>query len=399
MRKIWFLLLFALLSTELHALNTLRSAQIEQGQLLLGFSEPIPQKQIHSLVLKNSKTVRYVFDFAGTIIRDRTLAKSLSYSSVKSFRISQFNRTTVRLVIETFKSYPVAHRHTMPSRYKIALPQGRTKRSGSLVDLFDSIATSGKKQFSKITEPSKKPKLTKEYIKRPKKRYTIVVDPGHGGKDSGALGGSRRYMEKTVVLQIAKKVRSHLKRLGFRVYMTRNSDRFVKLGVRTRYANRKHADAFVSIHANAVSGSRRYTAEGLETYFLQVSRSARSKRVAARENSVVLRAKDKVSKNVLLNLMTGPKIVMSNKMAIDVQKRMLKNIRGKFRSVKDNGVRPAPFWVLVGAQMPAVLVETGYITHAKERKRLFDPTYQDLVAKGIAEGISNYFANRERELE
>jgi N-acetylmuramoyl-L-alanine amidase len=181
--------------------------------------------------------------------------------------------------------------------------------------------------------------------------------------------------------------------------MTRNSNRFVKLGVRTRYANRKHADAFVSIHANAVAGARKRTAEGIETYFLQVSRSARSKRVAARENSVVLQAKDRVSKNVLLNLMTGPKIVMSNKMAIDVQKGMLKNLRSKFRSVKDNGVRPAPFWVLVGAQMPAVLVETGYITHPKERKRLFSTTYQEGIAKGIAEGISNYFANREREME
>jgi N-acetylmuramoyl-L-alanine amidase len=181
--------------------------------------------------------------------------------------------------------------------------------------------------------------------------------------------------------------------------MTRNSNRFVKLGVRTRYANRKHADAFVSIHANAVAGNRKYTAEGLETYYLQVSRSARSKRVAARENSVVLHAKDKISKNVILNLMTGPKIVMSNKLAIDVQRGMLRNLRRKFKGVKDNGVRPAPFWVLVGAQMPSVLVETGYITHPKEKKRIFNPRYQERIAKGIAEGISNYFANREKEME
>jgi len=399
MRNIWLFVLFALCTVSLHAQNTLRSAQIEQGQLLLSFSEPISQNRIRSLVLKNSETVRYVFDFAGTIIRKRSLAKSLSYSSVKSFRLSQFDRSTVRLVIEVFKSYPIAHRHTTPSRYKIDLPKGKARKSASLSDLFASIAISGKKQVTKITKYAKKPKLTKSYIKRPKKRYTIVVDPGHGGKDSGALGGSRKYMEKTAVLQIAKRVRSHLKRLGFRVYMTRNSNRFVKLGVRTRYANRKHADAFVSVHANAVAGARKRTAEGIETYFLQVSRSARSKRVAARENSVVLQAKDRVSKNVLLNLMTGPKIVMSNKMAIDVQKGMLKNLRSRFRSIKDNGVRPAPFWVLVGAQMPAVLVETGYITHAKERKRLFNTTYQELIAKGIAEGISNYFANREREME
>jgi N-acetylmuramoyl-L-alanine amidase len=388
-----------LFAVQLHALNTIRGAKIEQGQLLLSFSEPIENTKIRHFALKNSSTIRYVFDFGDTIIRKRSLAEKLSYSAVRSFRISQFNSTTVRVVIEVSKPYAVAHRQSTPSRYKISLPHGYSRKPGSPSDLFASLSSSGKKQKKRIKKHKKSAKLITPHIKKPKKRYTIVVDPGHGGKDSGALGGSRRYMEKTVVLQIAKKVRSHLKALGFRVYMTRNSNRFVKLGVRTRYANRKHADAFVSIHANAVAGNRKYTAEGLETYYLQVSRSARSKRVAARENSVVLHAKDKISKNVILNLMTGPKIVMSNKLAIDVQRGMLRNLRRKFKGVKDNGVRPAPFWVLVGAQMPSVLVETGYITHPKEKKRIFNPRYQERIAKGIAEGISNYFANREKEME
>jgi len=394
-----FLLLWLLLVSELSALNSIRSATIEQGQLQLQFSNPVDTAHIRHFALKGKHSVRYVFDFGDTMIHKRTLAKGLAYSSVKSFRISQFNGTTVRVVIEVGSSYAVAHRRTTPEHYKISLPRGHSKKFGSPTDLFASIATADKRQSTRIQKHQKSPKLISKHIKRPKKRYTVVVDPGHGGKDSGALGGSRRYMEKNAVLQIAKRVRSHLKRLGFRVYMTRSSNRFVKLHVRTHYANRKHADAFVSIHANAVAGQRRYSAEGIETYYLQVTRSARSKRVAARENSVVLHAKDRISKNVLLNLMTGPKIVMSNKMAIDVQRSMLKHTRAKFRSVKDNGVRPAPFWVLVGAQMPAVLVETGYITHPKERKRLFDTRYQEALAKGIAEGISNYFANREREME
>jgi len=393
---VFFLMLFA---TELYALSSINGAKIEQGQLVLSFSKPIEGKHIRHFALKSSTSIRYVFDFGGTVIRKRSLAQKLAYSAVRSFRISQFNSTTVRVVIEVPKPYAVAHRQTTPGRYKISLPHGYRRKAGSPSDLFASLSSSGKKQNKRIKKHKKSARLITPHIKKPKKRYTIVVDPGHGGKDSGALGGSRRYMEKTVVLQIAKKVRSHLKALGFRVYMTRNSNRFVKLRVRTHYANRKHADAFVSVHANAVGGKRRYSAEGIETYYLQVTRSARSKRVASRENSVVLRAKDRISKNVLLNLMTGPKIVMSNKMAIDVQRGMLRNTRAKFRSVKDNGVRPAPFWVLVGAQMPAVLVETGYITHPKEKKRLFNTRYQEAIAKGIAEGISNYFANREKELE
>jgi len=404
------------MATGLYAANSIQSAKISRGALLLSFAKPIETEKVRHFVLKGDDAIRYVYDFGNTVIYKRSLAERLSYSSVRSFRISQFDRSTVRVVIEVNRPYQSRHHTEGSSGYLITLPPGGDAKVQSPASLFASLSTpassstqkghtaSSASQRSKSKAKSgAKPQATliTTPVNRPKKRYTVVVDPGHGGKDSGALGGSRRYMEKSVVLQIAKRVRRHLKALGFRVYMTRSSNRFVKLSGRTHYANRKGADAFVSIHANAVDGRRRYTAEGIETYYLQVSRSERSKRVAARENSVVLQAKDKISKDVLLNLMTGPKIVMSNKMAIDVQRGMLRNLRKqrRFRAVKDNGVRPAPFWVLVGAQMPSVLVETGYITHPAERKRLFDPHYQEAIAKGIAEGISNYFANREKELE
>ena len=396
----WIVLLVWLLAvSEISAMNSIKSAHIARGQLVLDFVKSVDTAEIRHFVLKGSSSIRYVFDFGETVLRKHSLAEKLSYSAVRSFRVSQFNRSTVRVVIEVSRPYAVAHRKRTAYSYQILLPRGYSNKVDSPSDLFAPLSVVAKKQKRRIKKHQKFAKLTTPHIKKPKKRYTVVIDPGHGGKDSGALGSNRGYMEKTVVLQIAKRVRAHLKRLGFRVYMTRSSNRYVKLRVRTHYANRKHADAFVSIHANAVGGRRRYSAEGIETYYLQVTRSARSKRVATLENSVVLHAKDRISKNVLLNLMTGPKIVMSNKLAIDVQRGMLRNARAKFRSVNDNGVRPAPFWVLVGAQMPAVLVETGYITHPKERKRLFDPHYQDALAKGIAEGISNYFANREKELE
>jgi len=390
-----------LFSTEIYALNTIKDAKIGQNGLILNFSEPIDTDRVRHFPLKNSKTVRYVFDFKDTIIRSRSMAKKLSHKGVSSFRISQFDRETIRVVIEVPKSYPVRYDKVSSKSYQISLPNLSSKRAGSPSDLFASLGTKKHNKARKIIKKAYKPKahIMKSAVKRPKKRYTIVVDAGHGGKDSGALGGSRKYMEKVVVLKIAKKLRTHLKALGFKVHMTRTKNRYVKLGTRTRYANKKHADAFISIHANAVVKSKQHLINGIETYYLQVSRSARSKRVAARENSVVLQKKDRVSKNVILNLMTGPKIVMSNKLAIDVQKGMLRNVHTKYRTAKDNGVRPAPFWVLVGAQMPSVLVEAGYITHPKDRKRLFSPAYQDLIAKGIAQGVSTYFANREKELE
>ena len=233
---------------------------------------------------------------------------------------------------------------------------------------------------------------------KPKKHYTVVVDAGHGGHDSGAIGGGR--YEKTLVLQIARRVAKELKRRGYSVKMTRSTDKFVKLKNRTHFANRKKADIFVSIHANAIAKKSRFSAVyGLDTYFLQTTRSARAKRIAAIENSVVLDKNDYLSNNVILqSVLSGPKIELSHKLAIDVQSKILSRLRSKYRGVKDGGVKPAPFWVLVGAQMPSILIEVGYITNPIERHRLFNPDYQNRIAKGIADGISNYLILREREM-
>ena len=370
-------------------MNIIKSISIDDDRLVMKFTNKLRKSDIHTFILGDGSHKRYVFDFKNTRLGSRWKKKELHYPKLNSIRVSQFTKNIARVVIDSGKSYPIKY-HLQKSGYcKIELPALSAPSKPTPSDLFSSLLStikSSKKESSGL-------KL------RPKKRYTIVVDAGHGGKDSGALDNSKRYMEKRVVLSIAKKVRHHLKRLGFKVYMTRSNDRYKTLGYRTRYANRKHADAFVSIHANAVAGKRRAVAHGIETYFLQVTRSARAKRVAARENSVVLQKKDRLSQNVILNLMTGPKIVMSNKMAIDIHKNILKNLNTEYYDIKDNGVRPAPFWVLVGAQMPSVLVETGYITHPLEKQRLYNSEYQDFIAKGIAEGISTYFANREKEME
>jgi len=233
---------------------------------------------------------------------------------------------------------------------------------------------------------------------RPKQTYTIVVDAGHGGHDSGATSGGR--YEKDLVLQIAKRTAQYLKKRGYRVRMTRSTDHFVKLKNRTRYANKKKADIFVSIHANAIANKKRFgQVYGVETYFLQTTRSAKAKRIAAIENSVVLDKNDYLSNDVILDaVLSGPKIELSHKLAIDVQGKILTHTRQKYRRVKDGGVKPAPFWVLVGAQMPSILVEVGYITNPIERRRLFSADYQKRVAKGIVDGITSYLILREKEM-
>ena len=231
---------------------------------------------------------------------------------------------------------------------------------------------------------TKTPKIN---LKKKSHRYEhVVIDAGHGGHDTGAIGGGKR--EKDLVLQIAKRLERQLKKQGYSVYMTRKKDRFLKLPQRTKIADKKNATVFISIHANSVPKRKRNKIQGVETFFLQKTRDAKSQRIAERENRAVLKGTNKLSRSVILDsVLSGPKIVESNKLAIDVQRRIITNLRTRYRGVKDGGVRHAPFWVLVGASRPSILVEVGYISHPKERKRLFTPRYQELIAKGIAEGV------------
>jgi len=225
----------------------------------------------------------------------------------------------------------------------------------------------------------------------------IVIDAGHGGHDGGATADGK--LEKELVLQISKKLYESFKDEGYNVHLTRNSDRFLTLGQRTKVADKKDAKVFISIHANAIADKNRFSqVEGIETYFLQKTRDAKSQRIAARENASVLQGTDRLSKNVIIDsVLNGPKIIESNKLAIDVQKNMMKSVKSRYSDAKSGGVRPAPFYVLVGASRPSILVEVGYLTNPKERERLFTSDYQERIVEGIVSGATRYIDNRKQE--
>jgi len=225
----------------------------------------------------------------------------------------------------------------------------------------------------------------------------VVIDAGHGGHDSGANSGGRQ--EKDLVLQITKRLYKRLRSEGYRVYLTRNTDRFLKLGQRTRIADHKDAKVFISIHANAIANKNRFNqVEGVETYFLQRTRDERSQRIATRENASVLKGTDQLSQDVIVDsVLAGPKVIHSHKLAIDVQNGMMKNLRKKYRDVKNGGAKPGPFYILVGASRPSILVEVGYLTNPKERARLFTSDYQDRIVEGITEGVGSYLDNRRNQ--
>ena len=201
-------------------------------------------------------------------------------------------------------------------------------------------------------------------------------------------------MGKNVVLKISKYLYNELRKNGFKVYITRNSDKFIKLRNRTRLANKKNADMFVSIHANSVPKSKANKVTGIETYFLSPARSARAKRVAALENKADMnKISGYSSKNIVLDILNRGKITASQKMAIDIQGNILFYLRKYYgNKIVDKGVREGPFWVLVGAQMPSILIEVGYISHKEESKRISSTIYQKRMAHGIYLGIVSYFS-------
>ena len=226
------------------------------------------------------------------------------------------------------------------------------------------------------------------------KGKVVVLDAGHGGDDPGAINGSLK--EKNIVLSIAQKAGKELQGRGYKVYYTRSKDKFINLRDRTKYANDKAADLFISIHANAApSKTKAATMRGIETFFLSPARSERSKNAAALENKSDIEEMNYFSKQTFLNFLNREKIIASNKLAIDVQREVLARAKSVSSKASDGGVREAPFWVLVGALMPAVLLEVGYITHPSEGDLINNSKYQDALAKGLADGIDVYFSNQQ----
>jgi N-acetylmuramoyl-L-alanine amidase len=216
----------------------------------------------------------------------------------------------------------------------------------------------------------------------------IVIDPGHGGKDYGAPGYLKGVHEKQVVLQIARKLAKKIKaELGLEVIMTRNQDRFLTLEERTAFANTKSADLFISIHTNASRDRRAY---GIETYFLNLATDEEAIRVAAMENATSTKNISDLQK-ILYDLMQNAKINESSRLAAYVQSSMTGHLKNKrYTRIKSKGVKQAPFYVLLGAQMPSILIETAFISNARECKRLVSPQFQERLAEGIVEGIREY---------
>jgi N-acetylmuramoyl-L-alanine amidase len=291
-------------------------------------------------------------------------------------RAGQFKSDTVRVVVDikSFKTYKI---FSLMNPFRI------------VIDVWgkDGQTATASQQRAAVKPPAGKippGSLTRSLALGVSR---IVVDAGHGGKDPGAKGYYRAAREKDITLNIAKKLAQKLEaKIGCEVIMTRRGDTFLTLEERTALANTKEADLFISIHVNAHRSKHAY---GTETYFLNLATDEEAIRVAAMENATSTKNISDLQ-TILMDLMQNAKINESSRLASYVQTNMVQSLKKKYSNVRDKGVKQAPFYVLLGAQMPAILVETSFISNPRECKRLMDAAYQDQLCEGIVRGVEKY---------
>ena len=374
---------------------TLNSLRGDADEIVLEFNRDLKRGDYKDFTIASSDNFRFVIDFSA---RQKSQKTRLKDSFVSDVRVSQYNDKTVRIVLSDPKEFN-ANVEINGNMMILSTAEGLKAAKSARAEKNKDQKSGRNRRREQDSEPqistiddaqgAKTASVAAGKIYKSTKGKLIVIDPGHGGSDSGAVGNGLK--EKNVVLATSKKLGALLQKRGYRVLYTRSTDVFINLRSRTAFAAKRNADMFISIHANAApNASSALKMSGVETFFLSPARSERSKNAAALENRGDLEDMNTFSKQTFLNFLNREKIISSNKLAIDIQSYMLSSVKKSFSS-RDGGVREAPFWVLVGATMPAVLVEMGYITHPQEGKNLGKSAYQDRIAQGIANGVDAYF--------
>lgn len=285
-------------------------------------------------------------------------------------RVAQKSTSTVRVVVDLNLSkayYRVWH---LPEPFRI------------IVDVYPSTATlSGSPGYP---QPAKSGYSMVRQLGLVVDK--VVIDPGHGGDDPGCVG-RKGLQEKKVVLDIAKRLQKLLQaKANLEVTLTRESDIYLQPESRTVIANQKQADLFVSIHANA---SRNRNLRGVETFYLNFSQDPSVTELAARENASSAKSISGM-KDIIRKIMQNSKIQESEELARNVQGNLVRCLSQKYGNVRSLGVKGGPFWVLIGGEMPSILVEVSFMSNTQEEARLMNSEYLDRIAQGIYEGIIEY---------
>ncbi len=348
----------------------------------------------------NDKPQRLYIDFSNALLgEDIRKIIPINDDLLMDARAGQFTKDSVRVVVDikSFKNYKIfSLRNPFRTIIDVWGRDANAAQSPPLVASSDSPPlpnpsappTPSPGQIL-TTPPPKEERITPHDLARQFGLGVrrIVIDPGHGGRDGGAVGYRKNVLEKDITLSLARRLAAKIRaRLGCEVILTRDTDRYVALEERTAIANTQNADLFISIHTNA---HRDRNAYGIETYFLNLATDEDAMRVAQRENAV---SRKNISdlQAILNDLLQNAKINESSRLAAHIQKTMIHDLKGRYSNINDKGVKQAPFYVLIGAQMPAVLVETSFISNRRECGRLTDGAYQDHLSEAILKGIRDY---------
>lgn len=331
---------------------------------------------------KNGKPPRLFVDIKGTSVDKNLYVEPIKNGLLEEIKFARNTRNQVRVVlyINSFDDYKV---FALQEPFRIVMDihgSGANKGGYYAKDNSDYKYESGLPEDN-VSSLSEALGL---------KIRTVVIDAGHGGHDPGAIGHSG-LKEKDVNLKVAKALKAKLdkdgKKFGItKVHLTRSSDKFIPLEERTGIAKKLGADLFISIHANAARSKQAY---GTETYILSLTNDQRSLAVAARENATTNISRSDME-NVLKQYLLSAKVEESERFANYVQKSIIREVSKKHKPVKDKGVKKAPFIVLIGADIPSILVETAFVTNPMEEKRLKSKDYIDDLADGIFTGIKRY---------
>jgi N-acetylmuramoyl-L-alanine amidase len=341
------------------------------------------------------KPQRIVMDVMGArLSKGIPMKADLNDVLLKTMHVSQNTKDKVRIVLDMsakadYKAFPMEN----PSRIILDIKSGADAPATVMCDQKDIKKLSPKsetefvkvKKYSASKVPEDAPSIPKQLSLKVSR---IVVDPGHGGKDPGAIGPNGEK-EKDINLVIAKQLAKRLKDEGYEVLLTRETDVFIPLPNRTAFANTKNADLFISVHVNAHDNA---DIKGVETYFLNLTTDASAIRVAARENATTTKSISGLQL-IINDIMMTSKINESSRFASFTQKSIIGSLEKSEIPTSDHGVKQAPFYVLIGAKMPAILVEIGYITNPGECKLLHDEKYQQSIVDGIMAGINGYVTN------
>ena len=301
---------------------------------------------------------------------------------LRRVRNAQFDPQTVRVVLDTqttisdYKVFTLAD----PFRVVIDVMSSTAPDKAAKTDGKKSAGRAKKEGSGSKAPPPNQAMQAGMGIKK------IIIDPGHGGKDPGTCSPSG-LKEKDIVLDVALRVAKALReKPGYEVILTRDRDVFIPLEERTAMANAKEADLFLSIHVNAAPN---HEARGIETYVLDLASNKDAMRLAAMENATSAKQISDLQ-SILLDLMQNSKINQSLKLAGLVQEGMVTGLNKKFSGVSNLGVKKAPFVVLIGAQMPAILTEIAFLSNPEEEKRLKDDAYLAGIANHLSGGVVQY---------